>query len=161
MEIQYQIDDTTYTLRVEPDGDELRVSIGDRIYRVQRGSQHDAELRFTVDGERQVAYLAADKSLRYVAVDGQVFEIKQPDVRRTRQRHHHGEDNLSASMPGQVLKLLVAEGDVVERGQTLLILEAMKMEIKVAAPHAGRVAKVLIAPGQVVDRGQGLIELGD
>jgi biotin carboxyl carrier protein len=64
-------------------------------------------------------------------------------------------------MPGLVAKLLVSEGEPVERGQTLLILEAMKMEIKIAAPHAGRVIKVLIRQGQVVDRGQGLIEISN
>ena len=48
---------------------------------------------------------------------------------------------------------------VVQRGQPLIVLEAMKMEIKIAAPHDGRVAKVLVKPGQVVDRGQGLIEM--
>jgi biotin carboxyl carrier protein len=54
---------------------------------------------------------------------------------------------------------MASEGDTVERGQTLIVLEAMKMEIKIAAPHSGRVAKALVKSGQVVDRGQGLIEL--
>lgn len=161
MEVQYQIDESIYSVRVEQDGDELRVSIGDRTYRVQPEAPRNAELHFSVNDERHVAYTAEDGSTRYLAVDGHVLEVKRPDMRRARQRHHHGDDSLSASMPGQVAKLLVVEGDTVERGQTLLILEAMKMEIKIVAPHDGRVAKVLIAPGQVVDRGQGLIELGD
>jgi len=161
VEVQYQIDETTYTVRIESDADELRVSIGDRTYRVRPEAQRNAELHFSVDGEQHVAYIAGDNSVQYVAINGHVFEIKRPDTRRTRQRHHHGEDSLSASMPGQVAKLLVAEGDAVERGQTLLILEAMKMEIKIVAPHDGRVTKILITPGQVVDRGQGLIELSD
>jgi biotin carboxyl carrier protein len=62
-------------------------------------------------------------------------------------------------MPGQVTRVLIAEGDPVQRGQPLIILEAMKMEIKIAAPHDGRVAKVLVKPGQVVERGQALIEI--
>jgi acetyl/propionyl-CoA carboxylase alpha subunit len=71
-----------------------------------------------------------------------------------------GNEMLEAAMPGQVRAVLVEEGDAVEKGQALALLEAMKMEIKVAAPHAGRVAKVLITAGQVVDRGQRLFELG-
>jgi biotin carboxyl carrier protein len=66
---------------------------------------------------------------------------------------------LEAAMPGQVRAVLVNEGDLVEKGQALALLEAMKMEIRVAAPHAGRVAKVFIAAGQVVDRGQQLFDL--
>jgi biotin carboxyl carrier protein len=47
----------------------------------------------------------------------------------------------------------------VQRGQALIVLEAMKMEIKIAAPHDGHVTKVLVAQGQVVDRDQSLVEI--
>lgn len=63
-------------------------------------------------------------------------------------------------MPGLVRSVLVREGDSVEKGQALVLLEAMKMEIRVAAPHAGKVIEVLVAAGETVDRGQRLIELG-
>lgn len=85
---------------------------------------------------------------------------RQTNTRRQSAWAGHGRDSLEAAMPGQVRAVLVQEGDSVEKGQTLALLEAMKMEIKVAAPHAGRVAKVLIAAGQVVQRGQTLFELG-
>ena len=62
-------------------------------------------------------------------------------------------------MPGQVRQVRVAEGDRVERGQTLIVLEAMKMEIRVPATHAGRVARLLVQEGQVVERGQPLIDV--
>ena len=62
-------------------------------------------------------------------------------------------------MPGQVRAVLVKEGESVEKGQTLALLEAIKMEIRVAAPHAGKVEKVLIEEGQVVERGQRLFDL--
>jgi len=70
-----------------------------------------------------------------------------------------GHDALEAAMPGQVRAVLVNDGDSVEKGQALALLEAMKMEIRVAAPHAGRVVKVFIAAGQVVERGQMLFEI--
>lgn len=70
-----------------------------------------------------------------------------------------GHDSLEAAMPAQVRAVLVKEGDSVDMGQTLALLEAMKMEIRVSAPHAGKVAKVLIVEGQVVERGQQLFDL--
>ena len=54
---------------------------------------------------------------------------------------------------GSVWKLLVAEGDVVEEGQTLFILEVMKMEVPYEAPHAGTVATVYFAEGDSVAEG--------
>jgi biotin carboxyl carrier protein len=62
-------------------------------------------------------------------------------------------------MPGLVMQVLVKEGEQVERGQALALLEAMKMELKISAPFAGRVRRINCAPGQVVERGQVLVEL--
>ena len=55
-------------------------------------------------------------------------------------------------MPGRVLDVLVAEGNSVQKGDTLVLLEAMKMELRIQAPSDGRVARVLCAAGQVVLR---------
>jgi biotin carboxyl carrier protein len=159
MDFQYQVGTEVVTVKCEPGGGRYRITIADRVYDVQLDHAHSPEVAFIVDGTRHLAQVVDDGTTRYVGIDGHVVELKKPDPRRARNKRHHGEDSLSASMPGQVAKLLVGEGDAVERGQTLLILEAMKMEIKIAAPHAGRVVKALVRQGQVVDRGQELIEL--
>ncbi|MDO5710672.1 MAG: biotin/lipoyl-containing protein [Micrococcales bacterium] len=65
---------------------------------------------------------------------------------------------LTATIAGTVVNVLVAEGDQVEAGATLLILEAMKMETEVTAPADGTVAAVAVELGQAVQNGQVLIE---
>lgn len=159
MEFRYQIGDETKTVRVEPDGDERRITIGERVYRVRLGRSRAGEIRLCIDGVWRTAHTAADGAKRYVAIDGVTLELARADATRSRRKHHHGEDSLTASMPGQVRQVSIAVGETVERGQTLVILEAMKMEIRVPAPHAGRVTKVSVREGQVVDRGQVLVEL--
>ena len=62
-------------------------------------------------------------------------------------------------MPGVVVSLLVAEGDVVEEGQALLVLEAMKMQNEIAAPTAGEVRLIHVAEGEAVSAGAKLVEL--
>ncbi len=62
-------------------------------------------------------------------------------------------------MPGRVVKLLVAVGDVVVAGQPLLTLEAMKMEHQVQAPHEGTVAEIFVQAGQQLDGGQPLLKV--
>ena len=64
-----------------------------------------------------------------------------------------------APLAGSVARILVAEGDEIEAGQVLLVLEAMKMETEITAPAAGKVATILVAPGDAVQGGQALIEL--
>jgi pyruvate carboxylase len=66
---------------------------------------------------------------------------------------------LGASIPGTVLKVLVKEGDVVKEGQSLVVIEAMKMETNITAALAGKVEKVTVTEGQQVKAGELLIKL--
>lgn len=64
-----------------------------------------------------------------------------------------------APMPGAVLEVLVGEGDSVERNQTVVVMESMKMELLLTAPRDGVVRRVPVQPGQQVERGMRLLEL--
>ncbi|QQL49697.1 acetyl-CoA carboxylase biotin carboxyl carrier protein subunit [Mucilaginibacter ginkgonis] len=66
-------------------------------------------------------------------------------------------DDLKAPMPGLVLKVLVAEGDTVQKGDNLFVLEAMKMENIIKSPGEAVVRSVKIKPGDKVEKGQVLI----
>lgn len=66
---------------------------------------------------------------------------------------------VTAPLAGSVARILVNEGDEIEAGQVLLVLEAMKMETEITAPAAGKVASILVEPGDAVQGGQALIEL--
>ena len=66
---------------------------------------------------------------------------------------------VNAPMPGNVLRIDVKEGDKVKAGQTLLILEAMKMENEIAAPKDGTVVQIATSKGAVVETGTPLIVL--
>jgi glutaconyl-CoA/methylmalonyl-CoA decarboxylase subunit gamma len=63
-------------------------------------------------------------------------------------------------MPGRVVKVLVAEGDQVEAGAPLIVVEAMKMENELVSARSGTVRKVHVARGQTVEGGARLVEVG-
>ena len=67
--------------------------------------------------------------------------------------------DILAPMPGTVLEVLVGEGDRVERNQTVVIMESMKMELVIRASRSGVVRRVAVHPEQQVDRGMRLLEL--
>jgi acetyl-CoA carboxylase biotin carboxyl carrier protein len=67
--------------------------------------------------------------------------------------------NVTAPVTGTVWKIQVAVGDSVEEGQTLVILESMKMEMPVEAPERGKVAAVSVAEGQAIEEGDVLVSL--
>jgi acetyl-CoA carboxylase biotin carboxyl carrier protein len=67
--------------------------------------------------------------------------------------------SVAAHITGTVWKIEVKPGDSVEEGQTLVIIESMKMEMPVESPKAGKVESVVVAEGQAVDEGAVLLTL--
>ena len=68
-------------------------------------------------------------------------------------------DTIKAPMPGLVLKIEATPGQAVLKGDTLLVLEAMKMENVIKAPANGTVAQILVQQGQAVEKGAVLINM--
>jgi pyruvate carboxylase len=69
------------------------------------------------------------------------------------------DSEIGASIPGHILKLLVKENDAVNAGQSLAVIEAMKMETNVIAAKAGRVETIHVKEGQQVKTGQLILTL--
>lgn len=79
--------------------------------------------------------------------------------RAAHQAQHRGPKGVLAPMPGTLLQVLVAEGQDVEEGQPLFVIEAMKMQNEVASPLAGRIRNLRAAAGQAVEARQLLVEV--
>lgn len=103
--------------------------------------------------ERMYAVKAGDAV--WVFHDGDVFRLEEAGPRR-RVAQSHG--SLTSPMPATVISVNVAAGDHVAAGQTLVVLEAMKMELPVRAPGEGRVAAVHCKPGDLVQPDMSLID---
>jgi acetyl/propionyl-CoA carboxylase alpha subunit len=155
---QYRLGEDERTVQVEEDGGQHRVRVGEHIFTISAHAGEAGRLDLCVDGRRLRAYVARQGDLTHIWLDGVVWTLARPDPRRRTQRHELG-GALEAAMPGRVLDVLVAEGDIVTRGDTLVLLEAMKMELRIQAAGDGIVSKVRVQPGQVVERGQRLVEM--
>ena len=125
-------------------------------YRVERDKE-----RVLVNGESaeqpRHAWSIADGDTRWVFIDGQVYEFEIQRQGRRKTAAHQG--SLSAPMPATVIRINVAAGDPVKKGDTLLVLEAMKMELPVRAPGDGTVESIACRPGELVQAGVTLIHL--
>jgi 3-methylcrotonyl-CoA carboxylase alpha subunit len=111
------------------------------------------------EGTGRIAWVAAAGDVRWVYLDGEVYEI---EVLRTdtRRRGGPGHGSLSAPMPATVVRVDVSPGTTVRRGDTLIILEAMKMELPIRAAADGVVTAVHCRPGELVQPGVTLVEIG-
>ena len=98
-------------------------------------------------------------------LDGDLYVFQQPSLsansgrRRGSAATSEASGDILAPMPGAVLEVLVSEGDSVERNQTVVVMESMKMELLITAPRSGLVRRVSVQPGQQVERGMRLLEL--
>lgn len=111
----------------------------------------------TVNGRRVVVpYLRKGATVEFVH-DGETYRVEVTSGGRKRERSHAG--TTSAPMPGVIRKIEIAVGDAVDRGTPLLVLEAMKMEHQIAAPHAGKVMEIRCSIGELVQPGVDLVEI--
>ena len=84
----------------------------------------------------------------------QVVSFTDPGRRaREAARSSQGPEKVVSAMPGKIVRVLVSVGDVVEPGQGLVVVEAMKMENEIAATKGGTITSIIVAPGQTVEGG--------
>lgn len=164
MDFSYQHNGQTYTVKLEPQPDNtFRVVIGDRTYHVVARQTADGVWQISLDGQPMTVYTAGDAKARYIMPAGGSAYVLTPaeSLRRTRRvGAEEGGAHLTAQMPGQVIDVYVSVGDQVKSGQTLAVLEAMKMEIRVTSPTDGVVRAVFVKKGDVVERDQRLMDVG-
>ena len=130
--------------QVRIDGETLRVSVDGKTLRVE-------------DASGGPAWAVSAGDTRWVYYDGCVYELEVQEEGSRRRTAHPG--SLSAPMPATVRQIRVAVGDAVARGDTLIVLEAMKMELPVRANADGTVAAVHCKEGDLVQPGRPLIDL--
>ena len=133
-----RIDNQTFTVE----------SVGHGFYRVTDGT------------EQWAVAVAGANDERWIFVDGQVSRIGVPPAAvKPEERRRKSTHDLSSPMPATVVRVLVEPGTRVSRGASLIVLEAMKMELPIRAPRDGVVRAVHCKPGELVQPGVNLLDL--
>jgi biotin carboxyl carrier protein len=163
MEHKFIYQDKVYSVKIEEAGDSklVRIDDGNEI-KVSALNLGPNTLSLEVDGKIFTAYVGYGKGKSYVFVDGASFSFDKP-IGKSRSA---GESSVKAMgnkvvslMPGSLVKLLVSVGDKVEMGQTVAIVEAMKMQNELKSPVGGVVKKINFKQGDQVDAFTPIVEL--
>lgn len=157
MHARLKLDESTFDVYLDRAGEALKVEVD--------GQVHDATVVPERDGFRvHVAGKAFHVRLDGAAaeVDGRRYALALTDVRSAGAPGQHGPKgggDVKPPMPGKVVAIKVKPGDKVEAGQTLLVLEAMKMQNELTATGAGTVRDVRVSVGQNVETKDVLVVL--
>jgi len=163
MEFEYLVDGAVRKVAVEVKDGLVRFQEGETVFEAEILAVSDSELFLSVEGAGRRILLARDGDRRLVFHGGREYVLEAPG--KAEGASFQGEDGgkeggiVKAPMPGKVIKVLVAEGEPVRKHQTLLIVEAMKMENEIKAGRECVVRKVHVAAGDLVDAARPLIEL--
>ena len=112
------------------------------------------------DGDRQVRVAVATDAARvWVFLEGRVWTIERASSNAPRAGKSRGDASVMSPMPATVVAIHAAPGQTVNEGETLIVLEAMKMELPIKAPRSGVVKAVNCAKGELVQPGINLLEL--
>jgi 3-methylcrotonyl-CoA carboxylase alpha subunit len=124
------------------------------------GARWDGEtVAFGLDGVRMRARVLRAGDALAVILDGATHELRHADPRAPSAAAESAGGRVVAPMPGRVLQVLVAPGEKVARGAVLLVIEAMKVQMRITAPADGTVAAIHCAPGDLVEDGAELVAL--
>ena len=160
MDFDYEYGNKVYHLSVKEDKNIFKVEIDGEEIPTEVLVFNAGFLKFSIGNRVHKSVVSKDKEVVNVFMDGMVYRLKEHKAGAPEPTSKNEEEGtLNSPISGKVVKILVKAGDVIIKGQELLIIEAMKMEHKVKSPYAGKVKAVNFKVEDKVDIGQLLVDV--
>jgi biotin carboxyl carrier protein len=166
MEFEFILEDKSYKITLQEKEGKYLVGLGNSKKEVTCELISPNCLSLEIDGNIQTVYLAETENKRFIFVQGNQFILQEKEASSVRVRRKEEELGLAEGkqiihppMPGKILKILVSEGEKVKKKQSLLIVEAMKMEHEIKSALDGVVKKINFKEDQMVDTEDPIMEL--
>jgi biotin carboxyl carrier protein len=151
-------------VQVEPDGAGYRVTLEGRPHHVDATTAAGETMRVRIDTRPVEGWVSRRGDTLEVELRGCVYRFRVRDPRapklaRRKSQEDSSRGELHAPMPGLVVQVLAHEGEEVEAGHPVVVVEAMKMQNALVAPIKGRVISIPVTPGTAVESGQLLLAI--
>ncbi len=157
----FKLGDDVHNVELSRSASAYRLHLNDQVFDIDLKTSPDGRSWLTL-GERHIEVVIAQRGDDvFVHLDGEAYQLRyqHPLDRLAAAAGGSAEDSIRAPMPGSIVAVQVKPGDAVTKGQTLLVMESMKMETTIAAPRDGVIASVTYEKGQTFDRDALLLEL--
>ncbi|MCK5544368.1 MAG: hypothetical protein KAI35_04065 [Desulfobulbaceae bacterium] len=163
MDIKVKIKNRVYPVQYNRENGKIRVTVQDRSYLVDAAWAAPGRLSLLIDKSSCDAVIEGNRNNYNVLIQGNSFAVDFYDPRERRPQKDlkrslvEGRQSIHAPMAGQIIRILVDVGDLVDNGQGIVLLEAMKMENELKSQGLGHVKEILVAAGDIVEPGQELL----
>ena len=164
--MDYNLKIGSQTLPVEAelkDDGTLLARIGEKIFATRYRIISENQIHMEVEGIGRNIYLADNGDGKLVNINGTTYLVQDADtLARNSLRKRSSKElpqEITPPMPSVVELIMIAEGDLVEKGQNVIVVSAMKMETTLQAPYKGKVLKINVAQGDKVMPGQILADI--
>lgn len=157
----FKVDGEVYQVAPKTLSGELILNIGGRDCAVALTDMGHGEYALQVDGVGYHAFLAHRGDEYFIKLDGRYFRVTAYDPRDAATAGAESDVDVRAPMPGVVVRLLVAEGDIVDAGDKLMTIESMKLQTTITAPVAGVIARLPLGEGGEFNKDTLLVEFMD
>lgn len=157
----FKVGDADYNVELSRSSNAYRLHVGDRVLPIDLKTGADGRAWLTL-GDRHIEVVLATRGDDiFIHLDGEAYQLRyqHPLDRLAAQAHGAADDGVRAPMPGSIVTVHVKPGDAVTKGQTVLVMESMKMETTLVAPRDGKVQAVQFEKGQTFDRDALLLSL--
>ena len=157
------INDHTYLIEINREGE---ITIDGAAVPIDLRAIDDVTYSLLLDNKSYEALVEVAGNDLSVLLNGRLYGAQVLDERARRLTQavgssaaHSGEVTIKSPMPGLIVAVPVSEGQAVKKGQTVVVLESMKMENELKAPRDGTVTAIKVAPRQSVEQHQALVVL--
>ena len=159
MFINYEHENHVYNVTVERRKNHYFIMYDNTEYTVEADEIKPGQLKIKL-GDRVIKCVITEgEKGKFVFVDGDVFKVSNVELTGVKKTKKKEEDNLDSPISGKVVSIKVKNGDIVKKGDVLMVIEAMKMEYLIRAPYNGKVEKVNFKEKDQIEIGQNTVEL--
>jgi biotin carboxyl carrier protein len=157
------IGERAYTIEINRDD---QITIDGAAYPIDLRAIDEATFSLLIDNASHEALVEKRNGEIHVLLHGRLYTARVEDERASRWQQSggglhagSGEVTLKSPMPGLIVSIPVSEGQTVKKGQTVIVLESMKMENELKAPRDGTITSIKVSPRQSVEQHQSLVVL--
>lgn len=157
----FKLGETEHNLEISRSAGGYRLHLADQVVPFDLKTGADGRAWLTLDGVHHEVVIATKGDDVFVHFDGEAYQLRyeHPLKRLAAAGLGSAEDRVLAPMPGSIVSVQIKAGDTVTKGQTLLVMESMKMETTITAPRDGVIETVAYDKGQTFDRDALLLSL--